>query len=328
MRTNLKDTEIIIDEINSNLKRLSAEIGTTELRESYEYLVENGGKRFRPLMTALSCAMFSGDYRKSIRQGTAIELLHNFTLVHDDIMDKSPLRRGKETIYQKWNDTIAILLGDLVLGISFKELVADLELSLIPKALEIFNNGLVEVCQGQGFDLDFESKNDITLSEYEMMIDQKTGSLIRTSLLLGGLVGGADDVELSKLKMVGTELGKVFQLQDDLLDISGQTKDFGKKVGQDIREGKKTYLIIKAKEMATKQEHIALINKFYENSGLEENEVVLMKDLFEELGILQDVQTLLDDRFELIFKMIVDIRDNEYSELLISLLKKYNKRAV
>lgn len=328
MKTNQKEIQIIIEAVNSRLIGITSEIATDELKAAYQYLIENGGKRFRPLITTLTCALFSGSYMQAINQGVAIELLHNFTLVHDDIMDKSPLRRGKETIYKKWNDTIAILLGDLILGMAFKKLTDNLATAFIQKTIEIFNGGLIEVCQGQGYDLDFENREDITIAEYEMMIEQKTGSLIKTSLLLGGYVGGANNEELQKLELLGSELGKVFQLQDDLLDITGQTKDFGKKVGQDIIEGKKTYLIIKAREKSVKDEHKELINKFYKNSGLKENEVVLMKNLFEDLGILNEVQTLLDDKFELIFRIIRDIRNNEYSDLLIELLKQYNKRVV
>lgn len=328
MRTKIQITENIINEVNNNLMEIEKDINTTRLKESYNYLISNGGKRFRPLMTTLSCAMFTSDYLLAVNQGTAIELLHNFTLVHDDIMDKSPLRRGKETIYQKWDDTTAILLGDLILGLSCKRLKMGLEPMQGMKAMNVFNSGLVEVCDGQGYDLDFETREDITLEEYEMMIERKTGSLIKVSFVIGGIAGNATDEELVKLSLVGYELGKAFQMQDDLLDIIGQQINFGKKTGQDIIEGKKTYLIIKAKEKAEKKEHIDLLNKFFKNSGLEENEVPLMKAMLEELGIIDEISGLIEKKFELVFRLIKEIRDNEYSDILIDLLKEYKTRAV
>lgn len=328
MRTKIQITENIINEVNNNLMEIGKDINTTRLKESYNYLISNGGKRFRPLMTTLSCAMFTSDYLLAVNQGTAIELLHNFTLVHDDIMDKSPLRRGKETIYQKWDDTTAILLGDLILGLSCKRLKMGLEPMQGMKAMNVFNSGLVEVCDGQGYDLDFETRDDITLEEYEMMIERKTGSLIKVSFVIGGIAGNATDEELGKLSLVGYELGKAFQMQDDLLDIIGQQNKFGKKTGQDIIEGKKTYLIIKAKEKAVKKEHIELLNKFFKNSGLEENEVPLMKEMLEELGIIGEIRDLIEQKFELVFRLIKEIRDNEYSDILIDLLKEYKTRAV
>ncbi|MFA7325597.1 MAG: polyprenyl synthetase family protein [Candidatus Kapaibacterium sp.] len=328
MRTKNQITENIINEVNNKLMEIGKDINTARLKDSYKYLISNGGKRFRPLITTLSCAMFTSDYLLAVNQGTAIELLHNFTLVHDDIMDKSPLRRGKETIYQKFDDTTAILLGDLILGLSCKRLKIGLEPMQGMKAMNVFNSGLVEVCDGQGYDLDFETRDDITLEEYDMMIERKTGSLIKVSFVIGGITGNATDEELDKLSIVGYELGKAFQLQDDLLDIIGEQKEFGKKTGQDIIEGKKTYLIIKARERAEKQEHLELLDKFFKNSGLDEKEVPKMKALFEELGIIDDVRNLINEKFEFVFSMIREIRDNEYSEILIDLLNEYKTRVV
>lgn len=328
MRTEIQITEKIIIEVNEKLMEIENDINTSKLKESYVYLIANGGKRFRPLMTTLSCALFTGNPLEAVYQGVAIELLHNFTLVHDDIMDKSPLRRGKETIYQKWDDTTAILLGDLILGLSCKRLNYGLTSEKAMKAMTVFNSGLVEVCDGQGYDLDFESRDDISIEEYDMMIEKKTGSLIKTSLVIGGIVGNANEDELNKLAIVGVELGKAFQLQDDLLDIIGNPEDFGKKVGQDIIEGKKTYLIIKAKQKANSIKHLALLDKFFVNSGLIESEVSEMRDLFFELRIIEDVTELINYKFDLVFKLIKEIRDNEFSELLIGLLSEYKNRVV
>ncbi len=328
MRTKIQITENIINEVNNKLMEIEAEINTARLKDSYKYLINNGGKRFRPLMTTLICAMFTSDYLLAVNQGTAIELLHNFTLVHDDIMDKSPLRRGKETIYQKYDDTTAILLGDLILGLSCKRLKIGLEPMQGMKAMNVFNSGLVEVCDGQGYDLEFETRTDISLDEYDMMIERKTGSLIKVSFVIGGIAGNATDLELEKLALVGNELGKAFQLQDDLLDIIGKQKEFGKKTGQDIIEGKKTYLIIKAREKATKFEHKELLDEFFNNSGLDESKVPQMKSLFEELGIIEEVTELIESKFDFVFNMIKEIRNNEYSNILIELLNEYKTRAV
>lgn len=328
MHTNIKLTEDIIQEVNNKLMEIEDSINTKQLKESYRYLISNGGKRFRPLMTTLSCAMFTGDPKLAINQGVAIELLHNFTLVHDDIMDKSPLRRGKETIYQKWDDTTAILLGDLILGLSCVRLKIGLNQEQSMLAMCTFNSGLVEVCDGQGFDLEFESRSDITIDEYEMMIKRKTGSLIKTSFVIGGIVGNANQAELEKLSLVGYELGKAFQLQDDLLDIIGNTNEFGKKVGQDIIEGKKTFLILKANERAVSKTHKDLLKEFFDNSGLPESSVLTMKEMFIELGIIDEIKQLINQNFEFVFKSINEIRKNKYSELLIGLLNEYKNRVV
>lgn len=328
MRTDIILTEEIILDVNKKLMEIETSINTKQLKESYRYLISNGGKRFRPLMTTLSCALFTNNPKLALDQGVAIELLHNFTLVHDDIMDKSPLRRGKETIYKKWDDTIAILLGDLILGLSCVRLKNGLNQEQSMLAMSTFNSGLVEVCDGQGFDLEFETRTDITIEEYEMMIERKTGSLIKTSFVIGGIVGNASPNELKKLSLIGYELGKAFQLQDDLLDIVGNTKEFGKKVGQDIIEGKKTFLILKSQEKATSSEHKDLLKEFFDNSGLPESSVDNMREMFIELGIIDEIKQLINKKFDFVFKSINEIRQNEYSELLIGLLNEYKNRVV
>lgn len=327
MRTKLKITEEIIENVNNALYDFEKYISTSKLKSAYNYLISNGGKRFRPLMTNLSTALFTDNHLMSINQSVALELLHNFTLVHDDIMDKSPLRRGKETIYQKWDDTTAILLGDLILGLSCKKLKSNLSPEQGMKAMEIFNHGLVEVCDGQAYDLEFEERTDITLEEYRSMIDKKTGSLIRTSLVIGGIVGNADENQLEKLSKLGTELGQAFQLQDDLLDLIGSNQ-FGKKIGQDIIEGKKTYLIIKANTEAKEERDKELLKKFYDNNGLEENEVDKMRNLLSKLGIIEEVKELINFHFNNAFIIIRELSTNTYSDVMIEILEKYKSRVV
>lgn len=327
MRTKLKITEEIIENVNKALYDFEKYISTGKLKSAYNYLISNGGKRFRPLMTNLSTALFTDNHLMGINQSVALELLHNFTLVHDDIMDKSPLRRGKETIYQKWDDTTAILLGDLILGLSCKKLKSNLSPEQGMKAMEIFNHGLVEVCDGQAYDLEFEERTDITLDEYRSMIDKKTGSLIRTSLVIGGIVGNADENQLEKLSELGTELGQAFQLQDDLLDLIGSNQ-FGKKIGQDIIEGKKTYLIIKANTEAKEECDKELLKKFYDNNGLEENEVDKMRNLLSKLGIIEEVKELINFHFSNAFLIIKELSTNTYSDVMIEILEKYKSRVV
>ncbi|MFN3194581.1 MAG: polyprenyl synthetase family protein [Chlorobiota bacterium] len=327
MRTKLKITEEIIENVNKALYDFEKYISTAKLKSAYNYLISNGGKRFRPLMTNLSTALFTDNHLMGINQSVALELLHNFTLVHDDIMDKSPLRRGKETIYQKWDDTTAILLGDLILGLSCKKLKSNLSPEQGMKAMEIFNHGLVEVCDGQAYDLEFEERTDITLDEYRSMIDKKTGSLIRTSLVIGGIVGNADENQLEKLSELGTELGQAFQLQDDLLDLIGSNQ-FGKKIGQDIIEGKKTYLIIKANTEAKEECDKELLKKFYDNNGLEENEVDKMRNLLSKLGIIEEVKELINFHFSNAFLIIKELSTNTYSDVMIEILEKYKSRVV
>lgn len=313
--------------VEEKLQSTTDLIKSQSLNEPYKYLIANGGKRFRPVVSMLTSGIICGDHNVSLNQSTALELLHNFTLVHDDIMDKSPLRRGVPTIHEKWDDSVAILLGDLIIGISCKVFKEGLTKEKM-YAMNIFNDSLIEVCMGQAFDMDFCQQNDINTDEYFDMISKKTGSLIRASMLIGGYMAGASKEDIDKLNRIATDLGFAFQLQDDLLDITGDTNKFGKKIGQDIIEGKKTFMIIRTKEESYKKGDTELIDKFYQNDGLTSEEIPNITKQMYELGIIEETKSLISNYFDEAFSLLSTFPESEYKNELEIYLKRFSKRNI
>jgi geranylgeranyl diphosphate synthase type II len=220
-----------------------------ELYEPISYLMQLGGKRMRPVLVLIATEMFDGNVFKALDAAIGIELFHNFTLMHDDIMDKAPLRRGKPTVHAKWNESAAILSGDVMFVEAYK-LMIKVDDSILREVLAIFSDTASGVCQGQQADMNFEKRNDVSLPEYLEMIRQKTAVLLAGSMQIGALIGGAVPDQANLLYEFGENLGLAFQLQDDILDVYGNPEKFGKQVGGDILSNKKTFMLIKAKELA------------------------------------------------------------------------------
>ena len=232
--------------------RLEKEVFGQQPKELYDpisYILSIGGKRTRPMLTMLGYQLFKDDLKEVINPSLAVEIFHNFTLMHDDIMDQAPLRRGKATVHEKWNQHTAILSGDVMLVKAYEKLM-DIPVHLLPVALKKFNISATEVCEGQQKDMLFESRADVTEEEYIDMIRQKTAVLLGFALELGAIIGEADEADQEHLRNFGIALGIGFQLKDDLLDVYGDANKFGKKPGGDIIANKKTYLLIKALEIA------------------------------------------------------------------------------
>ena len=221
-----------------------------ELYEPISYLMQLGGKRMRPVLVLIATEMFDGNVFKALDAAIGIELFHNFTLMHDDIMDKAPLRRGKPTVHAKWNESAAILSGDVMFVEAYK-LMIKVDDSILREVLAIFSDTASGVCQGQQADMNFEKRDDVSLPEYLEMIRQKTAVLLAGSMQIGALIGGAVPDQANLLYEFGQNLGLAFQLQDDILDVYGNPEKFGKQVGGDILSNKKTFMLIKAKELAT-----------------------------------------------------------------------------
>ncbi|MGY3212139.1 polyprenyl synthetase family protein [Mucilaginibacter sp. HD30] len=229
------------------------------LYEPISYILDLGGKRMRPALLLMACDLFDGDVDKAMPPALAIEVFHNFTLMHDDIMDKAPLRRGKTTVHERWNANTAILSGDVMLIEGYK-LIMQVEDRLLRTILTIFNNTAVGVCEGQQLDMEFEERDDVKIDEYIEMIRLKTAVVLGGALKIGALVGGADIKNADLLLEFGENLGLAFQLQDDILDVYGDPEKFGKQVGGDILSNKKTYLLIKATELANAENKTELNN--------------------------------------------------------------------
>lgn len=273
------------DQISQLIEELDFRKDPPELYDPIAYTMNQGGKRLRPLLTLLACDLFGGNFKKALYPALSIEVFHNFTLVHDDIMDRAPLRRGKETVYKKWNSDIAILAGDTMFALAYTyALKTDAE--IVPEILTVFSKAAIEVCEGQQYDMNFEQLPSVSIDEYIRMIRLKTAVLLGASLEIGAICAKADQNDVRKLYQFGIELGIAFQLKDDLLDVYGETEKFGKLSGGDIASNKKTYLYLKALEIADNNQKEQLRHWYCQNTGNDPNQKILaVKKIFDELNI-------------------------------------------
>lgn len=238
------------DAINKGLNSINYPESPENLYEPIRYFIKLGGKRIRPVLTLLAAEMYGCSIEKSLNAALSIELFHNFTLMHDDIMDKASIRRGKDTVHEKWNSSVAILSGDTML-ISAYQLLTRNEADILHQLLQVFNNVAIKVCQGQQFDMDYEVMSDVTIDQYIHMIRLKTAVLLGAALKTGAIVSQeAPSKDADHLEQFGINVGIAFQLQDDLLDVYGEVHEFGKIIGGDILANKKTFLMLKAIELA------------------------------------------------------------------------------
>lgn len=247
------DTSTWQQYINQGLAELDLPDTPTSLYDPIRYMLALGGKRIRPMLTLMAADLFAiPDIKHAVPAALAVELFHNFSLVHDDIMDHAPLRRGKQTVHEKWNASVAILSGDNLLIMAYGQL-AKCPTDKLPLILDIFNAMATQVCEGQQLDMDFENGARIGIDDYLHMIQLKTSVLLGAALKIGAVLGGASDRDAQSLYDFGVNVGIAFQLQDDLLDVYGDPEQFGKQRGGDILSNKKTYLLLKALETANKE---------------------------------------------------------------------------
>ncbi|AYL95869.1 polyprenyl synthetase family protein [Mucilaginibacter celer] len=245
--------------INKAVGKLSYPAYPADLYEPISYILSIGGKRMRPALLLLACDLFGGDVNKAIEPALAIEVFHNFTLMHDDIMDKAPLRRGKATVHEKWNTNVAILSGDAMM-VEANRMMMMVDDNILREVLNVFNDTATGVCEGQQIDMSFEQRNDVGIAEYLDMIRLKTAVLLGGTMKIGSIIGGASATDAELIDAFGVNLGIAFQLQDDILDVYGDPEKFGKQVGGDIISNKKTYLLIKALELAKNEAKAELNN--------------------------------------------------------------------
>jgi geranylgeranyl diphosphate synthase type II len=264
-----------------------------ELYEPISYLMELGGKRMRPVLVLVSTELFGGPVLKALDAAIGIEIFHNFTLMHDDIMDKAPIRRGKPTVHVKWNESAAILSGDVMFVEAYK-LMIKVEDNILRDVLAIFSETASGVCQGQQADMNFENRNDVSLAEYLEMIRQKTAVLLAGSMQIGALIGGAAQDQAKLLYEFGQNLGLAFQLQDDILDVYGDPEKFGKQVGGDILSNKKTFMLIKAKELAKGNIANELI-QWIETSNNPTAKVEAITNIYNQLEVRKLATFLMED---------------------------------
>ena len=255
-----------------------------ELYQPISYLMDLGGKRLRPACLLMACNLFNPDISKAIKPALGIEVFHNFTLMHDDIMDNAPLRRGQPTVHQKWNQSVAILSGDVMLVESYK-LMMQVDPEIIVQILEIFNATAVGVCEGQQIDMNFESLPEVSIEQYINMIRLKTAVLLGGALKIGALIGGSSLADANLLYQFGENLGIAFQLHDDILDVYGDPEKFGKQVGGDIISNKKTFMLISAQSLAEGDLSCKLENLLNSSENDSAGKVIAVTAIYDQLGV-------------------------------------------
>ncbi|SDK84002.1 geranylgeranyl diphosphate synthase, type II [Catalinimonas alkaloidigena] len=281
--------QAVREHLNQEIAALPFGQHPPELYEPIRYLMQLGGKRLRPLLTLLACHAFSDRWEPALAPAIGVELFHNFTLMHDDIMDDAPLRRGEPTVHEKWNPNVAILSGDVMLvrAYEFMAQVADVHLR---KVLALFSQCAAEVCEGQQLDMNFERRATVSEEEYIGMIRLKTAVLLGFALELGALIGGASEADQHRLREFGVSVGIGFQLKDDLLDVYGDQEKFGKQVGGDIIANKKTFLLIKALEQAEGAQATELNSWLTRTAFEKEEKVQAVRSLYDQLHIRKQTE--------------------------------------
>lgn len=300
--------------IDLKLKQSIRKNEPVTLYDPMRYVLSASGKRIRPLLILLACEAVGGTMNQALNAAVAIEVLHNFTLVHDDIMDHAPSRRGRATVHVRWDANTAILVGDELVALAYRELLRT-KSRAIAQVADVFTEGVVEVCEGQSFDKEFESLNDVSLNDYLLMISKKTGKLFSVSSEIGALIGGGTEREIQALRAYGKSIGRAFQIQDDLLDIVADEKEFGKKIGGDILEGKKTFLLIQAYERATGRDKSTL-RTIFDKKGITPKHIPVIKEIYERLGVIETAKQWIDKDIKQANLQLLKLRDTRTRSML------------
>ena len=268
------------------------------------YSMSGGGKRIRPTLLMLSCEAFGGNAQDALPAAAAVEMFHNFTLLHDDIMDNASVRRGKPSVAAEWGNNVAILSGDAMMIYSYR-LLSQVPAHLLPRVMEIFTTIALQVCEGQQYDMDFETRQKVSVVEYMNMIELKTSVLLAGAASIGAVLGGASDADSRKIYRYALELGLAFQLQDDLLDSYGREEELGKKIGGDILEGKKTCLMLNAMSRSTETDREILRSTHLDESLSPEQKIARVKEVYDRY----DIPRLINQQISLRFERALSILD-------------------
>ena len=279
----MKAIEIYQKHFLSYLKDYNTERDPKNLYEPVQYILNLGGKRLRPILTLMTADCFGGDVNKALDAALAVEVFHNFSLIHDDIMDDAPLRRGQQTVHEKWDLNTGILSGDAMLIMAY-QLFENYPPETFQNLLTLFSKTALEVCEGQQYDVDFETRNAVSIAEYLKMIEYKTAVLVAAAMKMGAIIAGASDEDQNRCYEFGKNLGIAFQLQDDYLDAFGNPETFGKQVGGDIIEIKKTYLYLKALEFSSENDQQKLRHLFNATNTDSKTKIELVKQIFTTSG--------------------------------------------
>ena len=311
-------------DINNEIAKLDWKREPYGLYEPIEYTLAAGGKRVRPQLAMIASRMFGGKDEEVLPAALALEVFHNFTLLHDDVMDKADVRRGRPTVHIKWNENTAILSGDQMLIEAYK-LLSGVPADKLPKVLQFFNQMATEICEGQQYDVDFESQEHVTIEDYLKMIRLKTSVLLANALQIGAYIAGADTQAQEALYQFGIHIGLAFQIQDDILDVWGDPKTFGKAVGGDISCNKKTFVYLEA--MRRLDDEVMNLEEWY-SQVLEDNteKIVAVKAIFEQLGVREACEAVVAKYTQSALEILDTLPQNTATEQLRQLANKLNTR--
>lgn len=313
----MKDLQQYIGLIDSELAKIGLPNSPERLYDPLRYFLQIGGKRIRPILTLLSAELFGSSSEKALPQALCIEVFHNFTLIHDDIMDEAPLRRNQQTVHEKWNRDVAILSGD-VLMIKSYQLLGNIDAKLLPPVFDLFNKTAIEVCEGQQMDMDFEERSDVSIDEYIEMIRLKTSILLGCALEIGAIVAEASDEDRKEIYAFGQHIGIAFQIQDDILDLYADPDQFGKQVGGDVIANKKTILHLTAIKHATKEQ--LEVMKQLQNAQDLVFKVDRTRRLFNQLEVRSICEGRMQEHYEIAMASLAKINvDQSKKEALIGL---------
>jgi geranylgeranyl diphosphate synthase type II len=314
--------------IEEHFKSLTDNKTPNNLYEPIGYILQQGGKRVRPKLVELSTEIFGGDLSKAIYPAASFEMLHNFTLIHDDIMDLAPLRRGKETVYKKWNNNIAILSGDALATMALQQiLITPTDPDTIVKMAALFGQTSLEICEGQQYDLDFETSDDVSIDNYIEMIRLKTAVMLAGCLKVGAILANASLKDQQEIYDFGIHVGLAFQLKDDLFDVYSDEDTFGKQIGGDIKSNKKTYLYLLALQMGTPSQKEQLLHWFSTPTTHFEEKFKAVKSIFDDLKI----NVLTEEKIQIyVNKAIHNVNelsvDEQYKKKLIEYAQQLAQR--
>ena len=315
-------------EFNNYLEQIVEVREPVNLYEPFVYIMNLGGKRLRPVLTMIATDLLGGDAKNALPAALAIEVFHNFSLVHDDIMDDAPLRRGKQTVHEKWDINTGILSGDAMLIKSY-DLLGEYSGDQFKNLVSIFNETALKVCEGQQFDMDFETREDVQVEEYLKMIGYKTAVLIAAALKMGAVIANAPKDQQEAIYSYGMNLGTAFQLQDDYLDAFGDSSQFGKQIGGDIIENKKTYLYLKARELSSEKDHKDLIDLYSLNPKDPGTKIKLVKNIFERSGAVKETKAAISHYTNQAFQELAKLNSHEKAvEVLTEFGEKLMQRKV
>lgn len=282
------------DIVSVHFKNLISKKEPKNLYEPIAYILSLGGKRLRPVLTLMAAEVFDADCNKALPAATAVEVFHNFSLIHDDIMDDAPLRRGNETVHEKWNINTGILSGDAMLILAY-QYFEEYAPRIFRELAKLFSKTALEVCEGQQYDVDFETRDNVTIPEYLKMIEYKTAVLVGAAMKMGAIVAETSEENANLIYDFGSNLGLAFQIQDDYLDAFGNPKTFGKQVGGDIIENKKTYLYLKAIEFAKPDMKEQLLHLFSIQPNDNKDKIASVKQIFNTTGASEATQKAIQE---------------------------------